>query len=282
MKRQNLHEAYAVSFETWEASPDLGHKHSFFELVYILSGTGRQCINQHQFDYQPGHLFLLTPQDCHAFEIETPTTFFFLRFNDIYLKSGAFQADQIERLEFILQNASHQPGCILRHRSDKSLVQPMVEAIYRESIQRDLYNQELEQQLINTLIVVVARNIAKYLPETVDDASDEKILAILQYIQQHIYAPDQLRAKVISERFGLSETYLGRYFKKHTQETLQQYIAHYRTRMIEHRLRHSDLRIHEIALDFGFTDESHLNKFFKKQKGHSPVAYRKQLREAAA
>lgn len=56
---------------------------------------------------------------------------------------------------------------------------------------------------------------------------------------------------------------------------MQQYINNYRLKMIEHRLRRSDMRMGEIVQELGFTDESHLNKFFRKQKGMSPTAFRK-------
>ncbi|WP_261387569.1 helix-turn-helix domain-containing protein [Chitinophaga pinensis] len=44
----------------------------------------------------------------------------------------------------------------------------------------------------------------------------------------------------------------------------------------ETRLLHSDMRITEIAHELNFTDESHLNRTFKKIKGMSPSAYRRQ------
>lgn len=274
--KESLYEPFEIVYKTLDECPKQEHQHLFFELVYILSGTGVQCINQNKFKYHPGHMFLITPEDCHSFDIETTTTFFFLRFNDIYIRSNALQTDSIQRLEYILQNANHQPGCILKNLSDKSLVKPIVEAIIREYVNRDLYNKELVQQLVNTLIVVVTRNIAKYLPQQVSAKTDEKALDIINYIQHNIYHPEKIRAEAVSQHFGISETYLGRFFKKHTHETMQQYIINYRTRLIEARLLHSDMRMNEIALEFGFTDESHFNKFFRKQKGLSPSAFRAQ------
>lgn len=275
MKKESLHEPFEIVSKTLDVCPKPGHQHSFFELIYIVSGTGRQCINKNQFSYRAGHLFLITPEDCHSFEIETTTQFFFLRFNDIYIQSSALSTGSIQRLEFILQNANHQPGCILKNLPDKSLVKPLVEAIVREYENRDLYNKELIQQLVNTLIVVVARNIARYMPEQVSERTDEKAVDILNYIQNNIYFPEKIRAEAVSRHFGISETYLGRFFKKHTAETMQQYITGYRVRLIESRLQHSDMRMTEIAQELGFTDESHLNKFFRKQKGSSPTAFRK-------
>lgn len=138
-----------------------------------------------------------------------------------------------------------------------------------------MYNKELIHQLINTLIVIVTRNIAKYLPEKIDERSEEKTLDILQYIQNNIYNPNMIKADVISQHFGISQNYLGRYFKKHTNETMQQYIINYKLKLIENRLLHSEMRINEIATELGFTDESHLNKLFKKYKGIIPSEFRK-------
>jgi YesN/AraC family two-component response regulator len=278
MNKENLYQPFEIVYKTLDECPKMEHTHLFFELVYVISGTGKQCINKNVFDYHPGHMFLLTPDDCHSFTIETTSELFFLKFNDIYIKE-AFKHEDIERLEYILNNATHQPGCILKNLSDKQLVRPMVEAIIREYVNRDLYNKELVQQLVNTMIVIVARNIAKYLPEQVDEKTEEKALDILNYIQKNIYTPELLRTDVLSKHFSISESYLGKYFKKHTGDTLQEYINNHRVRLIEARLKFSDRRINEIAGEFGFTDESHFNKFFRKHRGVSPSGWRK---EAAA
>jgi AraC-like DNA-binding protein len=281
MQKENLYQPFEIVYKTLDKCPKLDHQHTFFELVFVLDGKGKQCINNNSFSYKSNHMFLLTPGDCHRFDIEETTTFLFLRFTDIYLNESGLSSKYVEQLEYILQNASHQPGCILKNQTDKALVRPIVEAIIRDHVNQDIYNKELIAQLVNTLIVVVTRNIAKYLPAAVTEHTEEKILNILQYIQTNIFQPDKLRAEHISTHFGVSETYLGRYFKKHTEETLQQYITNSRLQLIESRLKHSDLRINEIADTFGFTDESHLNKFFRKNKGISPLAYRKEARAGA-
>ena len=223
------------------------HDHTFFELVYILTGTGIQWINNHKFPYHDGHLFLI----------------------------AVLGDDNIQRLEFILQHANHQPGCILRNTTDKLLVRPMIEAIMREYRNKHIYSTEIIAQLINTIIIVVARNVAMFLPERLDDNSTDLVLNILQYIQSNICFPEEIKAQEICRHFGISPNYLGKYFKKQTNETMQQYILNYKMKMVESRLLHSDMRINEIVEELGFTDESHLNRLFKKYKDVSPTEFRK-------
>jgi AraC-like DNA-binding protein len=288
LMRENLHQPFEIIYKELDECPKAEHQHNFFELVYIISGSGIQVINQNKFQYHQGHMFLITPEDTHSFDIETTTRFFFIRFNDVYIKSNSSlvsasqRGELLQRLEFILQNANHQPGCILKNQTDKSIIRPLVEAIIREYVNRDLYNQELINQYVNTMIILVARNIAKYLPEQISECTDEKALDILQYIQQNIYYPEKIKAGYISQHFGISESYLGRYFKKQTNETMQEYIINSRLKLVETRLLHSDMRINEIATELSFTDESHLNRFFKKSKGMTLGEFRRKHRQTVA
>ncbi|MEZ0129433.1 helix-turn-helix domain-containing protein, partial [Flavobacterium sp. LBUM151] len=105
----------------------------------------------------------------------------------------------------------------------------------------------------------------------------ETVLEILHYIQENIFDPKELKSEKISEHLNISVNYLGRYFKKQTGETLQDYISNYKLRLIEARLLNSDMRINEIADELHFSDESHLNKVFRKYKGMNPSEFRKRF-----
>ena len=69
MKRENLHQPFEISFSELDESLLKEHEHTFFELVYILSGTGIQWINNNMFPYHDGHLFMITPGDTHSFDL---------------------------------------------------------------------------------------------------------------------------------------------------------------------------------------------------------------------
>ncbi|MFI5137354.1 MAG: AraC family transcriptional regulator [Sphingobacteriales bacterium] len=282
MIKENLYRPFEIEYKELERFPKATRTKSFFELIYIIDGTGVQYINKNRFNYRKGNLFLITPQDTHSFEITASTRFFFLRFNEYYVKAkpGA-DKDTVQRIEYILQNASHRPGCILKNKVDKPLIASLVESIVREQTNQQLYHQRIIEQIVNTIITIVARNIALKLPKNVKENTGEAVLEILHYIQQNIFEPKMLRVEKLSSHFGISLTYLGRYFKKQTGETLQQYILNYKLRLIETRLLHSDMRINEIAFELNFTDESHLNRAFKKFKGMSPSEYRKQFMNPA-
>lgn len=280
MHKESLYQPFEIEYKELDEGPALAHKHNFFELVYIVDGTGEQCINNNQFSYHAGHMFLITPEDSHSFKVRTITKFFFIRFNEAYIKSQKQKDNNkdnewIQRMEYILHNASHQPGCILCNTPDKILINALVQSIRGELTSRQLYHQEITAQIVNTIITVVARNIALTMPEKVSNNTDNVVMDIINYIQENIYSPEKLRADQISDHFRISEGYLGRYFKKHTGENLQQYVINYKLKLVETRLLYSDMRINEIVTELGFTDESHLNRLFKKYKGVNPSTFRK-------
>jgi AraC-like DNA-binding protein len=278
MRKDNLYQPFEIELKALDKFHAVPKSNSFFELIYIAEGTGIQSINKNRFNYRKGNLFLLTPEDVHSFEVTTVTEFFFLRFNKYYIEhKSSKDRDAIQRMEYILQNASHRPGCILKNRVDKPLIASLIESILKEHTGQQLYYHQIIEQLVSTMITVVARNIALKLPKNIQENTGEPVLKILHYIQENIFEPKLLRSAHLSKQFGISLSYLGRYFKNQSGETLQQYISNYKLRLIETRLLHSDMRINEIALELNFTDESHLNRTFKKYKGLTPSAFRREF-----
>jgi AraC-like DNA-binding protein len=278
---QHIFQPFEIEYKELNECPMGMHGHSFFELVYIVNGSGIQHINKNKFEYQQEHLFLLMPQDTHSFKVKNTTCFLFIRFNDIYLEAQKAKSqhsslgDWIQKLEYIFQNTNHTPGCILQNKNDKPLVRALVEAIIREYVNQHPFHREMVQQLVNTLITIVARNISLGIPVKKNGNSDTS-LDIIHYIHQHIYSPENLKAEKIAAHFNISFNYISEYFKKHAGENLQQYITNYKLKLVESRLQYSDMRMNEIAYELNFTDESHLNRIFKKYKGMNPSEFRKQ------
>lgn len=154
------------------------------------------------------------------------------------------------------------------------MVKNLIESLLIEMNHKNLYAHEVVQLLVQSILTIVARNLMQEKTVLVNEKTDNKAANIIQYVHGNIYNPGKLTAENISTIFGISKTYLGRFFKNQTDTTLSEYIAHYKIGLIENRLKYSDMRINEIADEFGFTDKSHLNRFFKKLNGISPSAFR--------
>ena len=293
MEVRNLYQPFELEYLEVEEYSAKEHKNTFFEMVFVLEGNGIQSINDHQLPYSSNKLFLISPKDKHGFEVGALTRLFFIRFNETYLRTQ--RKEWVQKLEFLFHNHNHLPGCILKHMADKPLVRAMVEALIRENTIQHSHSQEVIRQLINTILTIAARNIT--LAITGGTGAGEAIaggtfagkaatgvnspgetdnpVLLLNYIHQHIYQPKELKAEKMARRFNVAPTYISEYFKTKTGQNMQQYIATYKIRLIEARLRYTDIQLNEIVYEFGFSDASHLNRFFRKHKGVNPSEYRK-------
>jgi AraC-like DNA-binding protein len=78
----------------------------------------------------------------------------------------------------------------------------------------------------------------------------------------------------IARKAGFSERQLQRNFHKVFGQTIQQFIIENRIHAAVAELTGSGLRISEIALKFGFNDQSAFSNCFKRVTGQTPRAYR--------
>lgn len=128
---------------------------------------------------------------------------------------------------------------------------------------------------MQSMMIILARNLFVQTPA--NPVLKDSVEAILLYIKQHIYQPAALNIGHLATVFNYSPDYISIFFKKHTGESLKQYITQYKLKLIEMRLLYSQLSIAEIADEFGYLDESHFCKQFKKFTGRTPTAFRKSL-----
>lgn len=272
MRKENIETPVEIIYEKVNECPIRDRAYSFFQLVFVISGSGFQTFNGNRNSYQVDDLFLLTPEDIHTFDVDKTTEFLLIRFNRSYLKQ--YDWKNLNHLECLLNNATNITGNILKDQSDKVIVKSIIGTILQSIAKSDLFSEELKKYLINALLVVVARSISCYQLEGLEENFDKRFVNIINYIHDNIYNPEKLRTAGISEQFNISESYLGRFFKSQCGETLQDYISKYKIKLIKNRLKFSDMRINEIADEFNFNDGSHLNKFFKRHSGVSLTDYK--------
>ncbi|MDF2926723.1 MAG: hypothetical protein K0R57_5637 [Paenibacillaceae bacterium] len=78
----------------------------------------------------------------------------------------------------------------------------------------------------------------------------------------------------ISEHLGVHPSYLSRYFKEQTGDTLTDYINRYRVEQAKPLLAQNDILIKDISDEVGFYSISTFIRIFKKYEGMTPSSYR--------
>ncbi|PLK43416.1 AraC family transcriptional regulator [Emticicia sp. TH156] len=277
MKRYVLHTPFSIyHFEaaTWVHSV---HKHTYFEIIFILKGNGIHNINGNEFRYMDGDVFLLGPEDYHHFEINEITEFCFIRFNEsIYNTPHTEDKDSTwqQILKTLLYTSSQSRGTIVHDKHEREKLHSLLKLLEEENEhEQSQYFELIRNNIMRSMMIILARNL--FGQASASPVLKDSVEAILTYIKKHIHQPAELTIEHLADVFNYAPDYISIFFKKHTGESLKQYITKYKMKLIETRLLFSRLTISEIADEFGYTDESHFCKQFKKFTGSTPTAFRK-------
>lgn len=275
MKRYILHTPFNIyHFEAYKWMHSV-HKHTYFEIIFILKGNGIHNINGNTFQYAEGDVFLLGPEDYHDFEIQGLTEFCFIRFNESFHQQiGEKDSTWQQIMKTLLYTSSQSRGSIVKDKQEKQKLHNLLSVLESEyENHQSQYFEIIRDSLMRSMMMILARNLFGQTP--VKPNLQDSVEAILMYIKQNIYQPSELSIEHLAEVFNYAPAYISIFFKRHTGESLKQYITKHKIKLIEARLLYSQLTLTEIADEFGYTDESHFCKQFRKYTGNTPTAFRK-------
>ncbi len=255
------------------------HKHNHFELIFIARGAGIHRLNQQLLPYKKGDLFLLGPEDEHEFIIHDKTRFIYLKFTNLYLETKDVDnpSQWNKDMDTILKSDMRHNGNILRYKSDQIIVENLMMLIANEYKRNELLSKRIVFQYFKALVLLIRRNQMCCGPKVVRKRTNSIAEELFEYIELNIYNPPMLSQKSIADHFHLSSNYIGAFFKDKVGTPLKTYIQEYRYKLLEQRLKNGQVNTKQLSVDFGFTDESHLHKFVKKQSGKNLVDLKNDL-----
>jgi AraC-like DNA-binding protein len=244
-------------------------------LVFIHSGNGFHFLNDEKYDYTGPCVYMLTPADHHIFDIREETQFSILKFTNVYLSGGHPSASQPDWDSILnnLRNACRDHDGLSKFAADLDNVSQLICLIVKEWEVRPVPGDEVILHLMRGVISILRQALEDKLHDQFN-ATNEDSTRLLHYIHQHIHDPAKLQTGAIAASLNFTKGRLQLLFRQQMGTSVKDYINDYKCRLIENRLLFSSLTIKEISNEFGFTDLSHLNKFFRKLKGVSPRNFR--------
>jgi AraC family transcriptional regulator len=100
-----------------------------------------------------------------------------------------------------------------------------------------------------------------------------QMLRLQDYVDAHL--ADDLSLRVLAQLVGLSPCHLCRAFKQSAGLTLFEWLRRRRVDHAQQLLLRGDLSIAEVALEAGFSDQSHLTRAFGRTVGTTPAAWQR-------
>ena len=247
------------------------HGHSEYVVGYYIAGRSQCDIGEKiRLEFRQGDAGLLNPGDAHQ-DHETKQARDYLNIN---IKRDFFR-EIARELGCAAQVDPYFPSP--KVKADRQMKR-IFEALRAEVDGLEFGREILMQSLVMELAVHLLR---KFMPSSPrlgmyhadQDTARWQIRRALQYLEDNFNQDFSLERTASAA--GLSKYYLERVFKKATGLPPHTYALMLRVERAKELLTSSPKPIVDIAIDLGFSHQSHFTNVFRRMTGLTPLSYRR-------
>lgn len=235
------------------------------DIVYILEGQWEVTQNNIPYHLEPDDVILLHAGQHHGGTVPcTPNT------KTMYIHYTAAERDC-----FLAGESNNPKDGLLslpvviscrQHLAVKSRFQDIISIQWTDSPRKS--------QKLSALLALLMNELAEcqYNLAGQEDKTATQIAEFLHANPDHFYTGEEL-----AEHFFISERTLRNHFQQRYRQSIYQYQVHTKLQMAcEFMMTHPEAKLSEVAHNFGFCDEFHFSKLFKKKYALPPGKWRNQ------
>lgn len=208
-----------------------------------------------------GDIDLIPSGTAAGFVAETPYQSFQIRLAPGMLDHAASKAG---RLTSVRLGTHH----MLRNDRIVLLGQALESDIRAGSPRGPLFAENVGMALAVELL-----GLADDAPRQTTRLSDAQLLRIAAYVDENLDQP--LTVDILCREAGVSSSHLRTWFKAATGVTVHRYVLQRRLEHARELLLQGDRKLSDIALEAGFSHQSHLAKWMRREFGRSPGELRR-------
>ena len=249
------HNVDDIIFSTKKLTENISaRRHDYYEIEYIVEGSGTVTINDISYPFSIGSAFLITPVDFEQIQIS----------DDTIVKSITFKSDSIDEklVDYItssifIENYSYNFFDILSETTSNNLI---FKQLYYKYILNSILIDLINISGLGDRMAEVTR-----IPEPIKKA--------FRYIYTNFKT--SLTLEDVSNHVGLTPNYFSALFHKEFGVPFKQYLIDMRLNYATRLLVSTNQSITDICYISGFSNFANFSRSFKYRFGISPVQYRK-------
>ncbi|MEM9383162.1 MAG: AraC family transcriptional regulator [Planctomycetota bacterium] len=259
---------------------------NYYSVVLITAGATTYIVDDRTHRTRPGTVFFTNPGHVKGYEVLEPACGFVLTFSEAFLKETV-RADVLDDFPFLISELV-PPKHLTPERSSE-LVE-VAEQMLRESEGSSPYRAKVIGSLLMVLLLKLREHAWDGLSEDAAQggaateadggAASHLVRTFQRNLEAHFRdraadaAGEQVQVQELARQQGLHPTYLSTVVRRRTGRTVQEWIAEKTTAEAKALLARSSLSVKEVAFRLGFADPGHFSRYFKRQAGLSPTAFR--------
>ncbi|WP_461051841.1 helix-turn-helix domain-containing protein [Spirosoma arcticum] len=246
------------------------HRHGFFELIFIETGSGIHTVDFVDYPIQNSTLFLISPGQVHTLQQGQIDSGFILIFDRDYVMQ---QPQDAELLMKIVACSLQRPQLLISE-SDRTLFR-YGEAIMRDELAQTQPDYELVRSALKIMLIKALRVSQRQLSQgTSETARHKKLYFDFLWFIEETYDQRQ-EVAYYADKLMIPPKQLTELTGQLTGKTPLQLIHDRILTEAKRLLFYSELNVKEIAVRLGFSDTSYFSRFFTQRMGVSPKVFQK-------
>jgi AraC family transcriptional activator of pobA len=246
------------------------HRHDHYEISWFTGGRGSIAVDTVEYAIKPPLLCYFAPGQVHTARVSSPLSGYSIRFTRAFFVYDAH--DQTKLAELPLFYPPDAAPLIHTTKRQAATVNDLLQKIEQE-YQSDLEDRATVLRAYLHILLVEAKRLRQHVTTTrSSEASYLLTKRFLLLVEAHYRSgtsvPDY------AAQLHVTAAHLNQTVRRTLNKTAQAVIQERVLLEAQRLLRYSDLSVAEIAEQLNFRDPSYFGRFFKKQTGRSPQAFR--------
>ena len=257
----------------WEIRP---HRHdAFFQILHIRSGDGELLSGDDILALGAGSVVTVPPGTSHGFRFSSDIDGHVLTFLASRLPApgsgiiSLMDRPRAMRLEIAGEGGSGKTGGL----EDTVVIRELLVRITDEVAAGFGGRSDFVQACVVAVLTLIAR--LDVVGEGHDQAAGRDMVR-LESLQDLIglHFREQLPIEFYAHKLGLTTTHLNRIVRRLTGHSVGRLINNRIMEEARRDLVFTSMTVQQIAYELGFSDPAYFNRFFSRQLGMTPKAYR--------
>jgi AraC-like DNA-binding protein len=254
------------------------HQYEFHKLVLVTQGTCTQVVDFEPIDCAPGSLLALRPGQAHNFGRDQAWDGWNVLFRPEFVLPVS-NATRSLKLAFDLERL---PDHLALRGKERQAVTRAIEQMHADAqleAPLDDVNALLRHQLYALLTRLCILEGRRQGQASVMSSALQRFQRFQQLVEERFAQWHQVAD--YADRLGYTEKSLTRALTESTGNTAKAFITARIVLEAKRLLVHTDLPVANIAERLGFDEPTNFGKFFKREAGDAPAAFRRQQRSAS-
>lgn len=257
------------------AQANYPHRHNCYQVLYISEGEGTHTIDFVPYPVAAPTLFFLSKEQVHYWQLSKPLKGYILLIPEEFL---GFPSSKVVRThDFSVFNYVGESPHLPLDKEHFTMINGLFEAIADEFYRDKDRSLSVLRAYLHILLTKLHRLYMIEHPSECSAILSPLVRQFKQLVSEHFTQEHSVQD--YANRIGVSTSHLKDTVKAVTGSAPGTMIREKLILEAKRSLVHSDATVAEIGYSLNFEDASYFGRFFKRETGISPIAFRQQYQQ---